>query len=140
MISYRKRKIVMKCLCDMYYKDLKNEINLEIVSSKTKLKIEELIRISANLESSELLEMTMLDKNYSAVEFGNLKIISEKKTPSAIVRLTDKGKCYFETKWDKVFEFLCKSVIVPIIITILTDTIKDSWQEIQELVRLYLNF
>lgn len=134
----------MKCLCDIFYKDFRDNINLEIVSKETKIPIEEVLKISMNLESQGLIKYTPLKKNYSVIQEETRTIMKEKTTPSAIVSLTDAGKCYFETKRDRMFEFFRKSVIVPIVISIATTLITNlvtGWlPEILKWVQSHLNF
>lgn len=145
MIPKVKRKKVMKCLCNVFYgNNFKNDINLEIVSKKTKIPMVELLKISANLESMGLLKMSMLEQNYSGAKIGTQLIIREKDTPSAIVSLTENGKCYFETRQDRMFEFLRQSVLTPILVTILTTLLLHLLSKylprMIELAQLYLNF
>ncbi len=72
----------------MFYQENRIDVNLEIVSAKTKIPMNELIKI------------ILLPKKEN-----NHTVIKTKDTPSAIVSLSNSGKCYFETKRDRAFDF-----------------------------------
>lgn len=104
MIKKRVRNQIMKNICNKFYKENREMISLYELCGITNKKHEEIYKIVVVLCSMGYL-------NYH-----------EKNAPSVqdFVSLTDQGKCYFETKNDVYYEFLRKSVITPIIISLLT--------------------
>lgn len=123
MISKRKRNKVMRILCNKYYTDYKERIGLGHICRTEKLDPVELKKICVCLESLKFL-------NFISKESLNEQYRKENYLKQAIqyytedfVSLTDEGKCYFETKSDKIKEFLKNSIIVPITVSILTTAI-----------------
>lgn len=104
MVSKRSRNKIMKKICNKFFNENKEMISLYELCGKTNKNHDEIYKIVTVLCS-----------------MGYLKY-HEKKAPSNqdFASLTDKGKCYFETKNDVYYDFLRKSVFTPIVISILT--------------------
>ena len=63
MISKKQRNKVMRCICDIYYEDYREKINLNIVAIKEKMNIDEVVKICVNLESFGYLECHFQKEN-----------------------------------------------------------------------------
>lgn len=136
----------MRSLCHIYYKDYRDKINLYAVKEETKLPYEEIIQIAINLESQGYLKYLSPKevKETKTLDDGKIVYVHKSHTEQAFVSLTDTGKCYYETNSDKKAEFIRKSIITPILVSIAT-TLLVNWlpkwlPQILEWVQLHLNF
>ncbi len=120
MIKRRKRLKVMKFLCDEYYKTYRERVGFYTVCKNTKFKPDELKGILLNLESDgyiKYLTKEDIDKELSKESFQRK---TEKVATQDFVSLTGKGKSYFEVKSDEKSQFIRRSIIIPILVSILT--------------------
>lgn len=144
MISGRKRNKVMRAICDIYYENYVEKINLSVVCAKTKYDFDEIIKICVFLETQEVIvcDFDKVTKEYDFKD-GKSLVHYKKPEPPAFVTIKKPGISYFETKRDDIVAFIKKSIITPIVISILT-TLAINWlpnllELMIELVQSYLN-
>ena len=146
MIKKYKRNKIMCSLCRIYYKDYREKINLYTVKDEAKLPYEEIIQIAINLESQGYLKYLSPKevKETKILKDGKLTYVYKPHSEQAFVSLTDDGKCYFEVNSDKKIEFIRKSIITPILVsiatTLLVNWLPDWLPQILTWAQLYLNF
>lgn len=127
MISGRKRNKVMHALCDIYYENYVEKINLDRVSKITNYSFDEVVKICTFLETNGLI-FCDFEKTLKEYEYKNgiaTVRYSKPKSPVFVI-IKDSGISYFETKFDNVIDFFMKSILTPIIVSILT-TLAIEW-------------
>lgn len=121
MIKRYKRRKVMKSLCDTYYETYQEKINLFSVCEDTDYTFDEVVKICVNLEAQHYLNCLFQKQNIEKSLINGHQVIKYKKPESpAFVSLTDDGKKYFEAKTDKIWEFIMKSILTPIVVSAIT--------------------
>lgn len=146
MIERRMRNKIMRSLCDTYYKDYREKINLKLISMELKIPYQEVIKIAINLESQDYLKYLSPKeiKETKRLDDGTLASVYKEQTEQVFVSLTDKGKSYFEVNSDKKLEFIRKSILTPILVSFLTTLsihlLSEYLPRLIEWVQLHLNF
>lgn len=102
MVKTKIRNQIMKLICD-YFSDEKYQLmDCAIIRSKLKLSHNDTIHALRVLEAM----------GYITFE--------EKEPPHGFIYITQSGKCYFEIKSDKKLDFIYKSILTPIAVSLLT--------------------
>lgn len=121
MITRRKRRNVMRSLCNTYYNTYQEKINLFSVCEDTKYNFDEVVKICVNLEAYHYLDCIFQKQNIEKFLIDGHQVLKYKKPePPAFVSLTDDGKKYFEVKADRVFNFIMESILTPIAVSAIT--------------------
>lgn len=135
IISRRMRNKVMHFIIDIYrdnsiqkYNDM---INLRNVSVKLKMDYNKLLQIIEVLEAQNYLTHT--------------ETVSKNNNPESrqdFVVLKPLGIAYFETRSDQKWEFIRKSILTPILISILTTAViylsRNLLLQLLEWIQIYL--
>lgn len=102
-ISKKKREKVLKLIRDFEEKREKNTY------------ITEEYLFNKGVSKDEILQILRVLEGMEYIEYKNVFATSQK-----YIFLTDKGKCYFETKKDDRIDFIKKNIFVPIIVSVIT--------------------
>lgn len=126
MVKLKTRNKIMRLVCDYFSDESHQQMDSVMIRSKLKFSQQETVHSLRVLEAM----------GYITFE--------EKTPPHGFIRITPLGKSYFEAKQDKRIEFVRKSIITPILVSIAT-TLLLNWlpywlPQILEWVQSHLGF
>jgi|GEM_PF-2927642 len=103
VVNKKKREKVLRLICEFEEERKKDSY------------IPEDYLVHHGFSKEELLQVLTVLEGMGYIKYRAMPRVSEKH-----IALTDKGKCYFETKKDDRSYFIKKNIIVPIIVSIVT--------------------